>query len=212
VQPRAGREHKLLRGAQGRLAGRHPGGFNVNCTQGQIFAVRYRNPLQQQNFADLLASPGDRYSSLSGEALVQRKVKQLVAMAGSYPGSHKDLCLKGGCEMDPSPAIKVLDEWPTTIVFTPGNACGRFVTGHTLAERTPAENPVREAYTLFFGKEGVGRNSWDLCTVLFAVRGTAFSGDGTYFGVSSRETLHLSPEGLARSAHPATAAISASSG
>lgn len=149
-----------------------------------------------QNLADLLASQGDTYSSLGGEALVKRKVKVLVAMAGSYPGSHRDLYLKGGREMDPSPAMKVLTAWPTTTVFTPGNVCGRFPTGYTLAERTPVSNPVRAAYTLFFGKEGVGRNSWDLCTVLYAVRGLSHSGDGSYFGLSSRETLHLSAEGV----------------
>lgn len=149
-----------------------------------------------QNLADLLASKGDKYSSLSGEALVKRKVKALVAMAGSYPGSHRDLYLKGGREMDPSPAMKVLSAWPTTTVFTPGNVCGGFPTGHTLAQRTPARNPVRAAYTLFFGKEGVGRNSWDLCTVLYAVRGLSYPGDGTYFGLSNRETLHLNAEGV----------------
>lgn len=149
-----------------------------------------------QNLADLLASKGDRYSTLDGAALVKRKVKVLVAMAGSYPGSHRDLYLQGGREMDPSPAIKVLTAWPTTTVFTPGNVCGGFVTGHTLAQRTPVSNPVRAAYTLFFGKEGVGRSSWDLCTVLYAVRGLSYPGDGSYFGLSSKETLHLSAEGV----------------
>lgn len=149
-----------------------------------------------QNLADLLASQGDRYSTLDGAALVKRKVKVLVAMAGSYPGSHRDLYLQGGREMDPSPAMKVLTAWPTTTVFTPGNVCGGFVTGHTLAQRTPDSNPVRAAYTLFFGKEGVGRSSWDLCTVLYAVRGLSYPGDGSYFGLSRRETLHLSVEGV----------------
>lgn len=149
-----------------------------------------------QNLADLLDSRGDGFSSLDGRALVQRKVKQLVVMAGSYPGSSKDLYLRGGREMDASPAIKVLDTWPTTVVFTPGSVCGGFTTGQTLAQKTPKTNPVREAYTLFFDQEGRGRNSWDLCTVLYAVRGLAYRADGTYFRLVNDEQLHLSRDGV----------------
>ena len=134
-----------------------------------------------QNLADLMASGSDRYSSLSGEALIKRKVKRLVVMGGSYPKSESDLYLKGGKEISPAPAIRVVDGWPTTIVFTAGNVCGSISNGQTLARKTPRSNPVRAAYTLFFNKEGVGRNSWDLCSVLYAVRGLSHPGDGTYF-------------------------------
>lgn len=92
--------------------------------------------------------------------------------------------------------MRVLETWPTPVVFTPGSVCGGFVTGHTLARSTPPENPVRAAYTLFFGREGVGRNSWDLCTVLYAVRGTVHPEGGTYFGLADHEALHLSPDGV----------------
>ncbi|ADI13288.1 nucleoside hydrolase [Truepera radiovictrix] len=53
-----------------------------------------------QNLADLLASSPDRYSGLSGEALVRRKVRQLVVMAGTHPGSSRDLYLRGGAGDD----------------------------------------------------------------------------------------------------------------
>lgn len=143
-----------------------------------------------QNLADLMASGSDSYSSLSGMELIKRKVKRLVVMGGTYPRSDRDLYLKGGKDISPSPAIRVIDGWPTTIVFTAGNVCGGISTGQTLARRTPRANPVRAAYTLFFNKEGVGRDSWDLCSVLYAVRGVSHSGDGTYFA-ESKTNRHL---------------------
>lgn len=137
-----------------------------------------------QNLADLMASGADRYSSLKGTTLIQRKVKRLVIMGGTYPESDRDLYLKGGRDITPSPAIRVINDWPTTIVFTAGNVCGGISTGQTLARRTPRSNPVRAAYRLFFNKEGVGRDSWDLCSVLYAVRGLSHPGEGTYFAKS----------------------------
>lgn len=41
------------------------------------------------NFPSLLKSPGDKYSKLSGEQLVRRKVKELVFMGGNFPDSKK---------------------------------------------------------------------------------------------------------------------------
>ena len=134
-----------------------------------------------QNLADLMASGSDSTSSLSGTALIKRKVKHLVVMGGTYPQSDRDLYLKGGRDISPAPAIRVLEDWPTTIVFTAGNVCGDIITGQTLARKTPRSNPVRAAYTLFNDREGAGRDSWDLCSVLYAVRGLSHPGDGTYF-------------------------------
>lgn len=143
-----------------------------------------------QNMADLMASGPDSYSSLSGMALIKRKVKHLVIMGGSYPENDKDLYLRGGRDISPSPAIRVINDWPTNIVFTAGNVCGGITNGQTLASKTPRTNPVRAAYTLFFNKEGVGRDSWDLCSVLYAVRGLSHPGDGTYFA-KPEMTKHL---------------------
>lgn len=147
-----------------------------------------------QNLADLLASGADRYSGLSGTELVRRKVKRLVLMGGSYRRGE-DLYLAGGREISPPPAISVINKWPTTVVFTPGNVCGGFTTGQTLASKTPPSNPVRAAYRLFFGQEGRGRSSWDLCPVLYAVRGLSDARDGTYFGVNTSERLVLYADG-----------------
>ena len=112
-------------------------------------------------------------------------------MGGHYPSSDKDLYLTGGREMDSSYAIKVINDWPTEIVFNPGPVCQDVSNGQTLAAATPKTNPVRAAYTLFFEKEGKSRTSWDLCTVLYAVRGTT-GPEGRYFDVRQDERLTLS--------------------
>lgn len=147
-----------------------------------------------QNLAGLLDSPPDAYSPLDGAALVTRKVKELVIMGGHYPSSSKDLYLTGGREMDSSYAIKVIDTWPTKIVFNTGPVCQAIKNGQTLAAATPETNPVRAAYTLFFGEEGNGRTSWDLCSVLYAVRGTE-GPEGRYFEIRTDERLTLDQSG-----------------
>ena len=147
-----------------------------------------------QNLAGLLASPPDETSALSGAALIKQKVKKLVVMGGHYPSSDKDLYLTGGREMNASYAIAVLNGWPTEIIFNPGPVCQDVTNGQTLAAVTPKTNPIRAAYTLFFQAEGKGRTSWDLCSVLYAVRGTTGL-EGRYFDVRQDEQLTLSPDG-----------------
>ena len=145
-----------------------------------------------KNLADLLKSGADGYSSLSGKELVDRKVRQLVVMGGSYPSSDRDFNLNSGPGRDASDAQRVLETWPTEIVFTPGNVCGDVSTGQTL--RDPRNNPVARAYEVFFGRTGAGRSSWDLCSVLYAVRGLRGPGSD-YFRLETGERLTLRDDG-----------------
>jgi len=148
-----------------------------------------------QNMSDLMASGPDEHSPLGGTALIRQKVKELVIMGGAHPGSTKDLYLTGGREMNASFAQDVLTNWPTRTVFNTGEVCGAITNGETLAERTPESNPVRASYTMFFGREGVGCNSWDFCSVLYTVRGLA-GPEGTYFDTHTGEHLTLSDDGV----------------
>jgi purine nucleosidase len=147
-----------------------------------------------QNLAGLLNSPADEHSPLDGRALIKQKVKELVIMGGHYPNSERDLYLTGGREMDPSYAIDVIENWPTKTVFNTGPVCGEVISGQTLADVTPADNPVRAAYTLFFEEAGRGRSSWDLCSVLYAVRGLS-EPNSRYFELHTDEHLKLKPDG-----------------
>lgn len=146
-----------------------------------------------KNLADLLKSPPDSYSDLSGEDLVGRKVAQLVVMGGGYPSNEGDFNLTSGPGKNAADAQLMIAAWPTEIVFTPGNVCGDVLSGQTLTD--PETNPVARAYELFFGQSGRGRASWDLCAVLYAVRGLA-APDGTpYFELATGKRLTLDDSG-----------------
>ena len=145
-----------------------------------------------QNLTGLMASGPDAYSPLDGSALIRQKVKELVIMGGHYPSSTKDIYLTGGREMGPSYAVKVLADWPTRTVFNTGPVCQDVTNGYTLAEATPETNPVRAAYALFNG--GKGRMSWDLCSVLYTVRGPS-GPEGDYFELRTDEHLTLDSSG-----------------
>ena len=140
-----------------------------------------------QNMADLMNSAPDRYSDLSGMELIQQKVEKLVLMGGFYPGHKGELYLAGGKEMDATASNQVIDSWPTSMVFSPGNkdVCDGVVNGTTISEATPPTNPVRRGYELFAGREG--RTAWDLCAVLYAVRGNSDPEDGAYFKLAETE-------------------------
>jgi hypothetical protein len=103
------------------------------------------------NQRDLLASPADRHSPLSGRDLIMQKVKHVVCMGSRYPADTADpKGAWGNFRPDPQSAITVAQTWPTLIHFTGGGdfamKCG---CGERLHE-TPEANPVRKVYELFF--------------------------------------------------------------
>lgn len=118
------------------------------------------------NIRHLLESKGDRWSSLSGKALIRRKVKRWVVMGGRYP-ENMDHGIHGNFMPDPESAVVAARHFPRPIVFS---GLGRSVmTGASLAE-TPSDNPVRRAYELYLGDLEKQRPSWDQVALLYAVR------------------------------------------
>ena len=124
------------------------------------------------NLQGLLASESDEHSVLSGSELVAAKVAKLVVMGGHYPDSaaHPD-DREYNFALDSEATYDVIPNWPTPIVFSGFEIGWDIVTGAILQEVASPDNPVRVAYDLFNG--GVGRSSWDLTAVHFAVRGVA---------------------------------------
>lgn len=124
------------------------------------------------NLRDLLNSSPDEISELPGFELAKTKVARIVMMGGHYPDSASH---PAGAEynfvMDAESTYAVIREWPTPIIFSGFELGVDIITGATLQEQTPPDNPVRVAYKLYTG--GGGRNSWDLVTVHYAVRGSA---------------------------------------
>lgn len=127
------------------------------------------------NLAALLNSTADKYSSLNGNALVKKKVKQLVSMAARI-----DKDGKSGYEfnvfVDAAASKKVLAEWPTPVTISGFEIGEKILTGIRLIHNDNIQNsPVKDAFKVALVKDSntVGRNSWDQTAVLVAVRGIA---------------------------------------
>ncbi|HZY82657.1 MAG TPA: nucleoside hydrolase [Cyclobacteriaceae bacterium] len=168
------------------IVAKYPHGLKANSEAQDALAL-YRKILMSQpdnsvtiisvgfftNLANLLNSPPDSYSSLSGKDLVKKKVKQLVSMAAS---NGKDG--KGGNEfnvvVDAKASQTVFNEWPTPIVLSLFHIGEKVMTGIPLINDAKITNsPVKDAFdvALKFNKQTQGRNSWDQTAVYVAVRG-----------------------------------------
>ena len=122
------------------------------------------------NLADLLQSPPDRYSKLNGKDLVQQKVKQLVCMAGSFPGGNEF-----NVRMDAVASRHVSSTWPTSILFSGVEIGFTIKTGLPLVNNTTIKNsPIKDVYRICIPlsqQDSAGRMSWDQTAVLIAVKG-----------------------------------------
>ena len=127
------------------------------------------------NLAHLLESKADGYSSLSGAALIRKKVKHLVSMAGRFPEGREYNVL-----IDSAASEKVFLHWPTPVIYS-GFEIGReIITGRELIANEKLQSPVKDVFALsmaFSPEDHNGRMSWDETAVLVAVRGS-----DPYFG------------------------------
>ena len=129
------------------------------------------------NLRNLLELPAEE-GHASGRDLVKQKVKLYVCMGGNFIGRPAKDDLKLGnvnFTREPASALKVIQEWPTPIVFAGREVCSvpsGLQIGRSLA-MTPANNPVRRAYEHYFDGTLKDRHVADLVSVLVAVRGTA---------------------------------------
>ena len=153
------------------------------------------------NLGALLRSPPDRFSLLSGRALVASKVRLVVIMGGTYPTSGG----RGFCNFWPAfdqgkdvgvasaAAAFVVSQLPPEVrVIFSGVSLGKSVqSGAALSSCTPAGNPCRQAYIDYLGGEGRSRSSWDPLTTLVAVRGAA-AGCSDCVGCDGANTVNAS--------------------
>jgi inosine-uridine nucleoside N-ribohydrolase len=121
------------------------------------------------NLARLLESKGDGYSSLPGTALIRKKVKRLVSMAGRFPEGREYNVL-----IDSMASEKVFLHWPAPVIFS-GFEIGReIITGRELTGNEKLQSPVKDVFALsmaFSPEDHNGRMSWDETAVLVAIRG-----------------------------------------
>ena len=137
-----------------------------------IEANGYYQPLR-----DLLQSPPDSISPLTGVQLVAQKVRRLVSSAGRFPSGWT-----GNFQFDPDAASYVFANWPGEIVSS-GDENADFVVTGPSPTSDPTQDPVKAAYNLY--QQAQGRSSatsggWGQVGLLFAVRG----GIGTTFSVA----------------------------
>ncbi|GAA4432901.1 hypothetical protein GCM10023091_05740 [Ravibacter arvi] len=123
------------------------------------------------NLANLLESPPDAASPLSGKELIGKKVKRLVSMAGKFPEGREYNVF-----VDSTASEKVFGQWPTEIIFS-GFEIGRdVITGLPLINDATVDSPVKAAYAkaiAFSKSDSAGRNSWDQTAVLVAIKGAS---------------------------------------
>ncbi len=122
------------------------------------------------NLANLLDSKGDDFSPLNGEALIKKKVKRLVSMAGRYP-SGKEFNIAE----DAASSKKALENWPTPVIFSGFEIGDKIKTGLPLIHNNNIRNnPAKDVFgicILMNPDDAAGRMSWDETTVFVAVKG-----------------------------------------
>ena len=131
------------------------------------------------NILRLLDSPADQHSPLAGKELVTQKVRLLSMMAGMF--SEKNRIKEYNVWIDSPAAQRVFGEWPTPQV-TSGFEIGQAIKFPASSiERDfgyVKHHPLKQAYELY-QKMPYDRETWDLTSVLYAVRP-----DHGYFGLS----------------------------
>jgi len=124
------------------------------------------------NVAALLQSPPDQFSDLDGKALIKKKVRQLISMAGTFPSGYEF-----NVQIDALASIAVFNNWPTPVLLS-GFEIGRdIITGSRLVASDIQDSPVKDAFSMGMKLDVNGRCSWDETAALVAVRGTE-----KYFG------------------------------
>ncbi|NGM62380.1 nucleoside hydrolase [Sphingobacterium sp. SGG-5] len=120
------------------------------------------------NLAQLLESPADQISPLTGKELVLRKVNKLVVMGGKFPEGREYNIYK-----DATSAHTVVNQWPTSIYFSGWELGNPILTGFELVHDYAIKNsPIKDVYAIGIHQSEIdkhGRMSWDQVTVVAAV-------------------------------------------
>jgi len=122
------------------------------------------------NLSNLLNTTADQFSPLDGKALVAKKVKQLVCMAGKFPEGYEFNVMK-----DAAASQNVYDNWPTQVIFSGFEIGEKILAGIPLIHNDAIKNdPVKDAFRIAIPQakeDSAGRKSWDETAVLVAIKG-----------------------------------------
>ena len=122
------------------------------------------------NLANLLQSKPDQYAKLPGRELVQRKVKNLVSMAGKFPTGREFNVF-----MDTPASKTVYADWPTPMLLSGFEIGEKIHSGLPLVQNEQIQNsPVKDVFRISMPmdkNDAGGRMSWDQTAVLVGVLG-----------------------------------------
>ena len=144
------------------------------------------------NLARLLKSESDKYSTLTGTELVQRKVRLLSIMAGCFCNIKGKPYPEYNIIKDLKSAQQLFENWPGEIVVSGWEIGPKIEYPATSIEndyRYVKHHPVAHAYQCYI-KMPYDRPSWDLTSVLYAVRP-----DRGYFDLSEPGSIIVNESG-----------------
>ena len=122
------------------------------------------------NISNLLQSSPDQYSSLTGQQLINKKVKQLVCMAGKFPQGFEF-----NIKEDAKASRYVYKHWEKAVLFTGFEIGVKIKVGLPLISNSAIQNsPVKDVFRISIPlakEDSAGRMSWDETAVLIAVKG-----------------------------------------
>jgi inosine-uridine nucleoside N-ribohydrolase len=122
------------------------------------------------NIFNLLKSPPDDYSSLSGADLVNQKVNKLVSMAGRFPKGKEF-----NVHIDAKAARYVFKNFKKPVILSGFEIGAKIKTGLPLIQNDSIQDsPVKDVFRISIPlakEDRQGRMSWDETAVLVAVRG-----------------------------------------
>ena len=122
------------------------------------------------NIANLLRSQADSASPLTGKDLVNKKVKNMVSMAGKFPeGSEFNV------NIDAASSIYAFENFPRPVIFS-GFEIGKDLKAGIplISDSTIQHSPVKDVFRISIpmsAEDSAGRMSWDETAVLVGVKG-----------------------------------------
>jgi len=122
------------------------------------------------NLNNLLKSQPDNISPLTGKELINKKVIQLVSMAGKFPAGREF-----NIYMDSTSSKYVYENWPGNVIFTGFEIGWDIRTGLRLMNSDINGSPVKDVFKISIPlseEDKYGRMSWDETAVLIGVYGT----------------------------------------
>lgn len=144
--------------------------------------------------AQLLDSPADEYSPLSGKELVAKKARTLSIMAGSYGDKKR---AEYNVKNDIPAMQKVFAQWPGEIIQNPFEIGKQAVYPcWPIEENLGFEglNPVAEAYKLY-GKMPYDKPSWDILSIVYLLRPDLFTmSPAGKISVDDKGYTHFTPD------------------